>query len=368
MKPNQLIPMLLLVIANLAVSCSSEPSDGQQELEATEARSVKRFNTLVAQPMTLDQTVIITGRLNAIDRLDVFAQVQGVAGPEASRFRAGQFFRAGETLLTIDKTEFESNLNAQRSQFMSSLLNLMADIKSDYPADFKAWNRYLTGLRETEKLPDLPSVKAEKLRYFLTSRNLYQQFYNIRAQEKRLDYFEIKAPFNGSLTMANVSPGGLINPGVKLGEMIRTDLFELEGSVSLTDIDHVQLGQLIKLTSSATETAYQGRVVRIGDRLDVQTQSVPVYLQVSGTGMKEGMYLEGLLATTVLEEVVQLPKSALNRANQVYVIAESVVAVKEVKPMALEETTVWVSGLAPGDLVIVDEVNSPILGLRAATK
>ena len=131
MKPNQLIPVLLLIIASLAVSCASEPSVGQHALEATEARPLKQFNTVVAKPKTLDQTVIVTGKLSAIDRLEVFAQVQGIAGLEAGRFKAGQFFKAGETLLTIDKTEFESNLNAQRSQFMSSLLNLMADIKSE---------------------------------------------------------------------------------------------------------------------------------------------------------------------------------------------------------------------------------------------
>lgn len=370
MKPIKLFTVLLLLGAMVS-SCSTEQSEGQEEQEAVvtqKAKQVNQFNTVKAEPMMLDQTVIITGRLSAIDRLDLFAQVQGIAGPEANRFKAGQSFRAGETLLSIDKTEFENNLNAQRSQFMGSLLNLMADIKSDYPSDFQTWNRYLTGLKETNLLANLPEVRSEKLRYFLTSRGVYNQFYTIRAQEKRLDYFHIKAPFTGSVTMANVSSGGLISPGVKLGEMIRTDLYELEGSVSLRDIDHVQVGQVIALTSGATGSVYQGSVVRIGDRLDQQTQTVPVYLRLSGEGLKEGMYLEGRLATTALAKVVPLPKSAVSRTNQVYVIAESVVGVKDIQPVAMEESTVWVAGLAPGDMVIVDEVNTPILGLRVATK
>ena len=53
--------------------------------------------------------------------------------------------------------------------------------------------------------------------------------------------------------------------------------------------------------------------------------------------------------------------------NQVHIIQDSVVNLKEVVPVSFTENTVWVSGLAEGDEVIIDEILQPITGIKAVS-
>ena len=99
--------------------------------------------------------------------------------------------------------------------------------------------------------------------------------------------------------------------------------------------------------------------------MDAGTQSVPVFIRVSGRGLRAGMFLEATLEGDVLEKVVKIPLVALNRNNQVHHIKNTTVELLEVEPMRYEEETVWVSGFQGGEKVIIEEINQPIVGSKA---
>ena len=359
-----LISLLFATACGNGGTEKSEISDKETNI----AQPVKSFETLVARPEPLDESILFTGRLVPVEKYNLFAQVQGTLVKGGSTFKPGVNYRKGDILVEIDKGEFTNSLNAQRSRFISSLLRAMSDIKSDYPNEFTTWNTYLTKLKETEILPELPKVKAKKLRYYLTSRDIYNQFYVIKSQERRLDHFTIRAPFSGAVTMANVATNSLVSPGVKLGEMIRTDLYEMVATVSVAEVHEINIGQNVSLNTEDNSRTYLGEVVRIGSQLDRQTQSVPVYLSVTGDHLKSGLYLKGSFKLSELADVVKLPKKAIHRSGQVYMITNNRVTVKEVSTVSTKGDEVWVRGLETGDQVIIEEINQPILGLSAKPK
>ena len=347
--------------------CTSSSGKEKEEM-AMKVGNIRRFNTLLVQPGEIEHKLNITGRVAPLQKIDVIAQVQGIAQPTARLFKEGVVFQAGQTLVSIEDAEFRNSLTASKSQFLSSLVRIMSDLKIDYPNDFQRWNTYLSKLEVTRSLEELPKVEDAQLRYFLSANNIFDQFYTIKSQEEILDRYVIRAPFTGAVTRAYVDPGGLVSPGARLGEFIRTDQYELQAAVSAGDIHRVRPGLVIELTSKTVHGKWKAKVTRIGKSVDSSTQSVAVYLSVKGDDLKEGMYLEGELGSGSYKNAVEIPKSMLTRKNQVYVIEDSVVRLKSVTPLEFRNQMVIVQGLALNDELITDTILSPVQGIIAASK
>ncbi|MBV6647379.1 MAG: HlyD family efflux transporter periplasmic adaptor subunit, partial [Cyclobacteriaceae bacterium] len=362
MKTRNVVWYMCWVFLPLLFWQCVESTGKELEDETVEEGYVRRFNTRRVSPESMQRILNITGRVVPLQQINVVAQVQGIALPISKPFKTGTTFRKGQTLVAIDDTEFRSNLTAQKSQFLSSLVRIMSDLKLDYSDDFHDWNSYLDKLDITKTLHELPEVDNKQLRYFLAANDIYNLFYNIRSKEETLGKYRIKAPFDGAVTSAKVDVGNLVSPGAGLGSFIRTDKYEVQTAVSTSDIDLIRLGQKIRLTSSDNPTVWEGEVSRIGKSVDQRTQAVSVYLEVNGLGIREGMYLEGQLLVGSYDHVVELPKNLLTRQNQVHTLVNGTVQLKDVKPVEFYESTVVVEGLTEGEELILDPGQSPIQG------
>ncbi len=358
---------LFLILPVIFWQCSGTSGKEKAE-EPVVANNMRRFNTTVVQPGTIDHSLNITGRVVPLQKIGIIAEVQGIARPTEKPLKEGVVFRQGQVLVSIDDTDFRYDLSAQKSQFLNAMVRIMSDLKLDYPDHFGEWNRYLSTIDVTRTLPELPEVQDAQLRYFLAANDVFNLYYSLKSKEETLRDFRIYAPFTGAVTRSDLDPGNLVTPGARLGEFIRTDRYEVQAAVSAGEIDRIKPGQVIELTSRAVQGQWQGKVSRIGKSVDASTQSVAVYLLVSGEDLKEGMYLEGKFATRAYENAVEIPGETLTRKNQVYVIEDSIVRLKDVVPLEFLENTVIVQGLAPGDQLITDPIQSPIQGIAAVSK
>ncbi|MEM9328736.1 MAG: HlyD family efflux transporter periplasmic adaptor subunit [Bacteroidota bacterium] len=354
---------LLLV---MIVSCSSKKEEARTE--ETKLVFTETFNTVSVEPSKVQSSINITGRVIPSQKLEVVAQVQGLARPTRRAFKEGVDFKAGEVLIRIDDDEFRNNLVAQKSQFLSSLVRVMSDLKIDYPAEFPIWNQYLENLSIEQELLPLPEVDTPQLKYFLSANNIFNLYYSIQSAEENLSKYEVKAPFDGTVVVSQFDIGSLIRPGATLGEFIRTDRYEILASISVADMGSVQIGQVIPFTSPDTGGQWQAKIARIGKRLDPSSQSLALYLSVQGVDLKEGMYLEGKVRTSEFDNAVELSKDLITRNNQVYLIKDSIVQLKDVELLAYNATSVVVGGLSHGDKVITDPVRSAIQGIKATAR
>lgn len=370
MNIQRVLPFFFMFsLVALIISCSSkEKEENKQEAIEIKQAQVKSFNTVRIQPADIMESINITGRVVPIQKVDVTAQVQGVAKQTAKPFKEGVDFKKGETLVDIDNEEFKYNLTATKSQFVSSLVRIMSDLKIDFPNDFEKWNKYLESISIKESLPQFPEVNKPQLRYYLSTNNIYNLYYSIKSAEEVLKKYQIKAPFDGSIVESRMDEGSLVRPGSPLGSFIRTDQFEIRASVSISDIGALAIGQQLTFQSPDTGGKWTGSIVRIGKKVDASTQAVTIYLLVQGRGLKEGMYLEGTLASKSYNNAAELSRNAITRNNQVYVIADERVHLKDVNTLSYHDDKVVVSGLDAGDLVITDEINTPIQGITARAK
>ena len=304
-----------------------------------------------------------------MEKLQIVAEVQGKVLPTKKMLNEGVSYRKGETMIRIENQQYLLNLQAQKSQFQSALVRIMSAIKLDYPDAHPDWDQYLKQFDATQILPELPAIKNNQLEFFLAANNVFSSYYSIKSAEELLPKYTIKAPYTGAITQGNVSVAAIVNPGVPLATYNRTDVYELKAAISSAQIKHFKIGQRITLIHNNTGEKYLGKVNRIGATIDPSTQAVPVFFRLnSAPSLKEGLFLEGKVSLAQEKEVVVIPLTALNRTNQVHLIKDSVVVLKEVIPIHYDGNQVWIRGLKGGEKVVVEDIIEPIVGTTAIPK
>ncbi|MEM9886287.1 MAG: HlyD family efflux transporter periplasmic adaptor subunit [Bacteroidota bacterium] len=357
----------------LLMTCSVWSCKDSDESETTKAQvsakvvnnSLPTFQTITATQQDVQQSIDITGRVIPMQSVGIQAEVQGIVLSQQKIFREGVVFRKGDTLVRIDNIQTLENLKAQRSQFESTLVRLMADLESDYPESYMAWNSYLQNFDEGNILPELPEVTNERLRYFLSARNVFNLYHSIKSAEQNLPKFRIHAPFTGVVMQSNISPGALVTPQLRLGMFNQIGTYEVKATVSNRYIDRIKIGQQVQLHEIGSKRNYTASIQRIGKSIDPATQMVTVYLRTSGDGLRENLYLEGQIGGDTFEKVYQIPRSILTPQQQVYVIRDSTVRLKDVQVKTYTDNYALVTGLSEGDVIVNEVVDQPIEGIRA---
>lgn len=319
-------------------------------------RTRRRVQVQRFLPQESTHQIPVDGRLTAFEKVNFFANVGGILLPSSKVIKKGTYVKKGELLFDIDQRKAKFQLLAQRSQLLNTITLMMPDLKIDYPTAFPKWTAYLEEFDVEQTTPDFPASEAAKVKAFIATRGIQQQFYNIKNAEATLADFKIYAPFSGVITQALIYPGTMVNPGQQLGEMINNNSFELETAVSERELSYVDLGAEARLTGSLPNQEWLGRVQRIGTEIDPVTQNVPVFISVKGQQLKAGMYLSGTIAGRPLAETVALPKSMIVDQNYVLTVVDSSVQRFELDIVKRDEEYVYSRNLKPDQWVIYSSV------------
>ncbi len=306
----------------------------------------------------------ISGRVVPKNSTQLFAEVQGRILNGNKPFKAGTSFRKGEVLLRIDSQEFGLQLDAQRSSFLNILTGMMANMKADYPTNYQSWLSYISSYEIGKSLPTLPETKSDSEKYYVTSNQVYTTYYTIKALESRLSKYTITAPFDGTISMANVDKGGLVSPAQLLGSFISDREYEIAAEVALELENEIKIGRKIQFKSKELGKTFDATIVRSTNLIDPTTQSIPVFLEVKGENLKSGLYLEGQINTSSYPNSYTIHKELLMRDGNVYILKDSIISKKEVTILGTDRDSLIVSGLAENDKLLLNRFQTPVSGLK----
>ncbi|TXC76935.1 efflux RND transporter periplasmic adaptor subunit [Luteibaculum oceani] len=354
MTKRQIIVVLSTIgILLLAFAISNFLGKGK---ERPKKEQVKSVSTVFASKVVLDNSPVIlesTGILRAKNRLDLFSEVQGVMEFDQGRFREGNSFRTGETLILIRNESQTASIISQRSQFISTLTSVMPDIRVDFPQNFKAWSDYLELLNPEKALPNLPETENENLKSFLTGRGIYSSFYSVKNAEIVLAKYRLRAPFNGVVTEALVDPGTVIRPGQKLGTYIQPNQYELPVQINLAEVKFLSTGMEVMLQSPALgNKEWTGKVIRINKAIDPNSQMCTIVVGVEGSDLKDGMFLNAELQAREIPNSITLPRSAMVDGNAVYKVQDNKLKLTRVTVVHRGDQEVIITGLKEGEWVL----------------
>lgn len=315
-------------------------------------KKIRTVKSLKVENTATGSEIDITGKLISANKIDVYSEVTGKLLKSDKAFKEGSTFSKGETLLLLDGDEQRMNLLSQRSAFQSLLTQIVPDIRIDYPEDFSKWEHYLNQFDVNQHLAELPAIQNSKEKNFLAAKNIYSQYFNIKSLENKIDKFEIKAPFSGAVSLSMVNPGTIIRSGQKIGEFIDTQNYEFEATVHINDSEFINIGDEVVLTGNNGKNSWTGRVKRVSQHVDTQSQSIKIYIGVSGNQLKEGMYLNGTVSGKDINNSFRIPRKLLVGKNELYSIQNNQLHLETVQIEKLSANHAIVSGLPEGSLIL----------------
>lgn len=331
-------------------SLRKEPVD---ELSITKVkRPIVRTQKVSLQDVNL--SIKGDGRVNAQQMVKVTGETQGRI--LSGRLKKGASFSKGQLLYSLDKREYSLGIKARKSSFITMVANVLPDIKLDYPNEFDKWMKFYVSINPEKTLGDFPDIKTNQEKTFIASKGILAEYYNLRSMEEKLTKYSYYAPFSGSVTASYADIGTIINPGSPVIDIIQRGQLEVEVSLSMEASKKVKTGTLVRLLDKTSGQSFTGRVTRKGAFINVATQSVPVYISVSGgKDLYNGMYLSVEFPSGVVNNAMEIPSNAITE-NHVYIVKDSLALKRAVEIYSEENGKAFVLGLKNDEKVIVEPV------------
>ena len=347
---------VLIIVASIYVAKMIVDSKSNSRPKAEKV--VKTVFVEQVQNGTIPIVVPANGNLMAKNRMELYAEVQGVFRQGNKLFRPGQNYNKGETIIRIDATEYAANVQSAKSNLYNQLTSIMPDLRLDYPDIFSKWQAYLTRFDMGKTTPEFPEMTTEKEKYFISGRGILTTYYTVKNMEQRLSKYRISAPFNGVLTDALVTEGTLIRSGQKLGEFINTSVYELEVSISKNFSDLLKVGEQVELTNLDKTKNFTGKVIRINGSIDQATQTIKAFIEVRDSNLREGMYLEASLYANEEANAIEVDRNLLMENNQIFIVRDSILDLIDVNPVYFSDKKVVLKEIPDGTTIL----SKPVMG------
>lgn len=366
MRQKIIIIGSILLLA-LAIFAGSKIAEMGAKKKPKFNKIVKTVYTKTVNNKDIPVKITTSGNLTAKNKIDLYAEVQGVLKPTEKEFKAGTKFYKGQTILAINSDEFYANLQAQKSAFFNSLTAIMPDIQLDYPNEYSKWQNYLSRFDINKTTPKLPETTSEKEKFFISGRGILTNYYNVKNLETKLGKYSLRAPFNGILTESTVTQGTLVRAGQKLGEFIDTSVFELEVNVNETYAHLLKIGNKVDVSNINNTKNWEAKVIRVNAKVDQTTQSIKAYLQVKGDELRDGMYLNAALKTKEIENATEISRKLLVDDTKVFVVNDTILNLVNINPVYFNNETVIITGLENGTNILSKSLPGAYDGMLVKT-
>lgn len=217
-------------------------------------------NGFVAQPRTLDNTLVASGSLLAYEEVELHPEVSG---------RITQL-----------------NLTEGTSVSKGTLLVKL------YDADLQAQLKKLQLQQQTAE-------KTEgRLKQLLAANGIGQQEYdnasislsNIKADieqvQAQITKTEIRAPFSGVVGLRNVSNGAYVTPATMIATLQQIDPLRLDFTVPEKYSALISKGDGVKFKTAGSDETFTAKVSAVEPRVDEATRTIKVRASVQNTKAK----------------------------------------------------------------------------------
>lgn len=311
---------------------------------------------------TVEREFVMHGKVEAVQKIEIFAEVSGVFVDGRQPFREGQEFEKGEVLLKIEDDVYRNTVLAEKSALLNELTLLMPDLLIDFPDDAAPWKKYLDDFSIRKLLRPLPPARNDRLRNYVAARNIYGKYYAVRSMEETLAKYTIRAPFDGAVTVSEANPGLLVRVGQKIGEFAAAKSFELALSAGVKEAAFIHQGDRLTLSSDDFDGVIDATVARMNEAIDPETQTVGVYVLLDDPRLKDGMFVSASLKVPV-DRAVILSRELLDSENRLFALRDSVVFRLPVEVVSSSGKTAVVRGIADGTVILAEPVEGGYNGM-----
>lgn len=355
-----------IFIVGLAYGLMKFLAAQKEDMQRRPPVAAKRF--VKAEPVkyvTILSPVSADGRLTSTAEVDIVAEASGRLQQGDIALKKGTKFSQGDILFVVYPDEAELALKASKSQFLNTLANLLPDIRIDFPEQEEGYMEFFSSISLDHPLPPFPEVENEKLKIFLTSRNVLSQYYIIRKDELQLSRRTTIAPFEGTFTEVNLEVGSYTNTGGRVAKAIRTDELELEVPVKRFDATWIRIGDPVTVESDRRGLSWKGKVIRKSPFVDPNTQSQAIFIKIQNhrnPNLLSGEYLTAAFPGHPIEDAMEVPRNVVFNTNEVFVIVDNRLEKRVANVIKENEKTLVFNGLDEGEVLVMQPLINVLEG------
>ncbi|MCX7625904.1 MAG: efflux RND transporter periplasmic adaptor subunit [Candidatus Sumerlaeaceae bacterium] len=308
-------------------------------------------NSVKAEKIRVPMVEEAVGTIQSRHKVDVTPRIQALI--EEIRVNAGDRVKEGDLLVRLDKRELEANVGLAEQALKAAEANLRQAV-TDHQRNLELLQRGVVSPQEADN---------SRLRVELTSATVGQARRALDQANVALSYSEIHSPVTGIVTDKLQNVGDLAMPGRPILQLYDPSLVRLEAPVREALVRRIRLGDHLLVKLGTDERLTTGIVDEIVPQADVASRSVLVKVLVpNAQDLYTGMFGR-LLIPTGEEEVLVVPKNAVQRVGQLEYVLTPTSHGPERRFIQtgrhLGETIEILTGVSPGETVIVPEHTPP---------
>lgn len=305
------------------------------------------------------------GRVTPRSVVKISSEVNGKIIDGDIQLKEGARFKKGDVIIRIYDMDVKANLKAKKSEFMNVLAKCLPDIKIDFPEEYDKWMSFFSSISIDEPLGELPVIKSDKEKVYVSSKNILSGYYNLVQQDIIMSRYEIKAPFNGVFTAVNKEVGAIAGAQNEIATIASTDLLELIVGVYPNDARILRTGTNVDVMSSKNKK-YIGKIDRIASFVNPTTQRVNIYVVITEPSLEiiEGEMLSVTMPSHRLDNVLEVSREAVVGDSVVFRVEDNILRSQRIEVVSSTNDKSYVIGV-PKDVRFVNEsLVSPYDGME----
>jgi multidrug efflux system membrane fusion protein len=293
------------------------------------------------------------GTVTPVYTSSITAQADGVL--TAVHYSEGQFVQKGDALVDIDPRPYQAQL-LQAEGSLEHDTNVLAQARMDLDRYRAAWARngiqkQLLDDQEKIVLQDQGTVKNDQG--------------TVNYDQVQLNYCHITAPIAGRVGLRLVDPGNVVQAA---GQTVLVVITQVQPTTVIFTIAEDSLGQVQAqmrklhtlsveaMDRSQTTKLATGKLFTIDNQIDTTTGTVKLraLFDNKNGALFPNQFVNTRLLVNTLEGVTLVPTDAVQHNGQVaflYVIANGLTSVRDIKTGVAEGGMTAVEGIDPGEVV-----------------
>jgi multidrug efflux system membrane fusion protein len=246
-----------------------------------------------------------SGRLEAVDRVDVRSRVAGAI--KSTHFREGALVKAGDLLVTIDPAPYAAEVDRAEALVVAAQARV-SHAKSEHERSQRLWDERAIAQRELDERSNALREAEANLRAALAA---------LHAARLNLDYTQVRAPVAGRVGRLEITVGNLVAAGP--GAPVLTTLVSVSPIYASFEADEQVVARALKElrgdggtlarldripvlmgTSASSDTPFKGTLQLVDNQVDAKSGTVRVRAVFDN---KDGALLPGQFARVRLGQL-----------------------------------------------------------------
>jgi hypothetical protein len=97
----------------------------------------------------------------------------------------------------------------------ATVIGIMPDIRSRFPAEESKWSRFIVGLKPESLVPEMPKLYSAEERSFMTGKGIPERLTALQQEQQNMKQYFYLAPFDGTIAEVCKQPGDVLKKGEK---------------------------------------------------------------------------------------------------------------------------------------------------------